>query len=459
MLRQKPEPSSDRQSAVAYPFAPGGEDTDSLNDSFGITLATNVESGLPENSAASMSSVLEPAKRTKRPGLRESRRRSLKVVGLFAGIGGIELGLSRSGHSALSLCEIDEPAQAVLRARFPGLAVVPNVEDYEELPAGTELVTAGFPCQDLSQAGRAIGLNDGASRSGLVGEVVRLLLSHDVPWVLLENVPFMLHLARGKSLEVLLETLEELDYKWAYRVVNSQAFGVPQRRERVYLLASRTEDPRDVLLVDDVREPAPLVWTDDLACGFYWTEGSGGLGWAVDAIPTLKNGSTIGIPSPPAILLPSGEIVKPGIRDAERMQGFAADWTKPAEEVIRPSLRWKLVGNAVTVDVAEWIGRRLAEPGEYHGLLDEPLRPGRPWPRSAYNVGEGRFYADVSPWPVHRRGPHLHEFLLPGEQTPLSYRAISGFLSRYESSKLRKPPRFLNALRAHRERMARQSAQ
>ena len=98
-----------------------------------------------------------------------------------------------------------------------------------------------------------------------------------------------------------------------------------------------------------------------MACGFYWTEGIRGLGWAVDAVPTLKGGSTIGIPSPPAMVFPLGLVGKPDVRDAERMQGFVADWTQPAESVVRAGHRWHLVGNAVTVDVATWIGERLAD--------------------------------------------------------------------------------------------------
>ena len=115
--------------------------------------------------------------------------------------------------------------------------------------------------------------------------------------------------------------------------------GLPQRRERVYLLASKEGDPRDVLFVDDEGEPSPpdpATWRS-MACGFYWTEGLRGLGWAYDAVPTLKGGSTIGIPSPPAIVLPSGQIVLPDIRDAERMQGLEVDWTQPAETVRNPS--------------------------------------------------------------------------------------------------------------------------
>ena len=379
--------------------------------------------------------------------------RSLQTVGLFAGIGGLELGLGRAGHKTIGLCEIDAAASEVLKTRFEGISLTRDVGDYDELPQGTELVTAGFPCQDLSQAGRTRGI-DGA-RSSLIGEVFRLLETHDVPWVLLENVPFMLHLARGKALRVILDSLEQLGYKWAYRVVNSRAFGLPQRRERVYFLASRKEDPRHVLLADDAGPQPEPIWTRDVAAGFYWTEGRTGLGWAVDAVPTLKNGSTIGIASPPAVLLPDGNIVKPSIRDAERMQGFEPDWTAPAEAVGRPSLRWRLVGNAVTVDVAEWIGRRLVAPGEYSDAFDEPLRTQSSWPRAAYNVGHGRFTAVASAWPIAKRASHLHEFLDPSGLTPLSVKAVSGFLARYEQGSLRKTQRFLEALYEHKKRMER----
>ena len=104
--------------------------------------------------------------------------------------------------------------------------------------------------------------------------------------------------------------------------------------------------------------------TADVACGFYWTEGNRGLGWAVDATPTLKGGSGLGIPSPPAIRLPNGGgICTPDIRDAERLQGFDADWTlvEGQDERRRNGQRWKMVGNAVSVPVFSWVGDRLSD--------------------------------------------------------------------------------------------------
>lgn len=373
-------------------------------------------------------------------------QKELSVAGLFAGVGGIELGLHRAGHRSALLCESEPGALAVLEDRFPGVAIAADVCRLPSLPADTQLLSAGFPCQDLSQAGLTRGI--GGNRSGLIAEVFRLLRRRRVPWLLLENVPFMLQLARGRALDVIVTELEALGYRWAYRVVDSRAFGLPQRRERVFLLASIEHDPRAVLFADDVGPTRDDAHSGRSAFGFYWTEGVRGLGWAVDAVPTLKGGSTVGIPSPPAILLPTGEIVTPDLRDAERMQGFRADWTKPAEQVGRRSHRWKLVGNAVTVRVSAWIGRRLASPGGYDGTGDAPLPRGYPWPRAAWNTGGGRYVADVSAWPVNRPRPPIQDFLRFSTR-PLSLRAAAGFRSRTMTSSLRFPPGFLDAVDAH----------
>ena len=99
---------------------------------------------------------------------------------------------------------------AVLRDRFPEVKLHDDVCTLERLPNGTSLVVAGFPCQDLSQAGATRGI-DGA-RSGLVGEVFRLIERHRVPWLLLENVPFMLQLAGGEAMNVIASRLEDLGY-------------------------------------------------------------------------------------------------------------------------------------------------------------------------------------------------------------------------------------------------------
>lgn len=379
-------------------------------------------------------------------------RAPLRAAGLFAGVGGFELGLRRAGHEPTLVCEIEPGARAVLQSRLGDVRFHDDVCSLKSLPRGTELVVGGFPCQDLSQAGKTVGIE--GSRSGLVGEVFRLLRRQRLPWVVLENVPFMLQLSRGRAMEVIVAAIEDLGYRWAYRVVNSRAFGVPQRRERVIFVASLDGDPRDVLFADDAGEPeTPSDPLGRLACGFYWTEGVRGLGWAVDAVPTLKGGSSIGIPSPPAIVMPDGRVVTPDIRDAERMQGFEVDWTAPALAVSRAGHRWKLVGNAVTVDMAQWLGERLRRPSTVGRSVESyPLRRKAAWPRAAFNVGDGQFGAHVSAFPVHREYTPLHEWL-QFEPTNLSVKATAGFLSRTAVASLRFPDGFLERLETHLRKM------
>jgi len=370
----------------------------------------------------------------------------VKVAGLFAGIGGLESGLASAGHQTQLLCEIWEPARAVLAERMPNVPCERDVCDLKSLPEEVDLLVGGFPCQDLSQAGLTAGI--GGSRSGLVGEVFRLLDTRRVPWVVLENVSFMLQLDKGRAMRTLIEAFEERGYRWAYRVVNSLAF-LPQRRERVLFVATTTEvDPASVLSVDEVDPCLPATDLTVRAHGFYWTEGVRGLGWAPDAIPTLKNGSTVGIASPPAILLPSGQVITPDIRDAERLQGFSENWTKAAEGVGRASLRWALAGNAVSVPVAEWLGERLLNPGAYDRKRDGELPLNGRWPKAARFDGKRRWAVSINAYPHWKERLPLADFLRhPGK--PLSARATRGFLSRTERAVLRFPEGFQDRLRDH----------
>jgi DNA (cytosine-5)-methyltransferase 1 len=338
----------------------------------------------------------------------------------------------------------------VLRERFVGVPNHSDVRKLRSLPADVDVLTAGFPCQDLSQAGMTAGIR--GKRSGLVDQVFRLLDRRRVPVVVLENVSFMLQLERGAAMDRLATAFEGRGYRWAYRTVNSLSF-LPQRRERVFFVASACDlEPEKVLFADDALPRPPPTKLTTRAHGFYWTEGIRGLGWAPDAVPTLKNGSTVGIPSPPAILLPSGKIITPDIRDAERLQGFPEDWTSPAEQVARRNLRWSLVGNAVTVPVAAWLGQRLSQPGFYFGDLDTAWPTKAAWPKAARYDGRRRIAVNIGIHPVWKKRPPLHRFL-HHEGTPLSARAASGFLGRTNLSALRFPTGFLDAVRDHLTRM------
>ncbi len=361
----------------------------------------------------------------------------MKVAGLFAGIGGVERGFHLAGLSSEMMCEIDDAAQLVLKSQFEDVPIHSDIRTLKSLPA-VDVIAAGFPCQDLSQAGRTAGI--AGKNSGLVSHVFRLLdqasKAKQFKWLVLENVPFMLQLDSGRAMALLVRELEARGFSWAYRVVDARAFGLPQRRQRVILVASRSEDPRTILFEGSHQEPD---WQENpsLAFGFYWTEGLRGLGAAIDAVPTLKGGSTIGIPSAPAILKPFGSgLITPDLRDAERLQGFPPDWTIAALGSGRKNSRWKLIGNAVSVPVAEWIGQRLSRPALYSAESERPFfSREEKWPKAAWGRAKERYAVSVNGWPQRRPYRHLHEFLTyPG--TPLSARATAGFLERLNRGSL-----------------------
>jgi len=259
-----------------------------------------------------------------------------------------------------ALVVIDPIADAhdciALRARFPGVPLRKDILSVKKLPKNVHLITAGFPCQDLSPVGKTAGVN--GKQFKLVWEVFRLIDEHPAEFVLFENVPFMLRLKKGRAIDAIVTELENEGFKWAYRTIDSQSFGLPQRRPRVFLLAARTEDPRTILLSDEApadekRDPR----STPKSFGFYWTEGNRGTGWALECLPALKGGSALGIPSAPAMILPSGLVATPHLCDAERLQGFPDDWHFSGGK----TQTYRQVGNAFPPPFAYAMARSLKE--------------------------------------------------------------------------------------------------
>lgn len=372
----------------------------------------------------------------------------MRVAGLFAGIGGLEKPFHDRGHETVVLADSWEPAQTVLAARFPDVPIVGDVRELTRLP-DVDVVNAGFPCTDLSQAGRMAGIH--GEHSGVVREVFRLLEQSSATWLVLENVRNMLWLDGGAAMAFLTSELEARGFRWAYRLVDSRFGGVPQRRHRVLFVASRTEDPRGVLFADEAGEPEADFYRDD-AIGFYWTEGLSGIGWAPDGVPPLKGGSGVGIASPPGIWVrdnPVGrQLVVPNIEEAEQLQGFPAGWTDPVARVTKNGPRWKLVGNAVSTVVADWLVRRLETPGEWLGEAETP-RSGPRWPSAAWGEDGHVVAMNVSTWPERRNYTHLTDLVDVAEAEPLSARATAGFLTRASKGKLRLDEDFILAAKRH----------
>lgn len=178
----------------------------------------------------------------------------MKTVSLFSGIGGLDLGLEDAGHEIILQVESDPHCVQVLQHHFPGRELRRDVAELSDLPPETELLAAGFPCPDVSTSNLARpGLRRGVQTS-LVDHIFRLLRRRRVPWVLLENVLRLLmwHSAddppQPPAIHHVVSELEALGYRWAQRVIGLTGFGLPQRRRRVFILASLHGNPRDVLL-------------------------------------------------------------------------------------------------------------------------------------------------------------------------------------------------------------------
>jgi len=161
---------------------------------------------------------------------------------LFSGIGGFSHGLKKAGgFRTVAYCEIEPKSQAVLQARMRDGALdhAPICRDITRLDGRpwrgkVDLITAGWPCQDLSTAGKRAGLS--GERSGLFFEVVRLLDEIRPRWFLGENVPGLFSSGRGSDFLSALRALDGIGYGLAWRVLDAQNFGVPQRRRRVFVV-------------------------------------------------------------------------------------------------------------------------------------------------------------------------------------------------------------------------------
>ena len=161
-----------------------------------------------------------------------------RMLSLFSGIGGFDLAADRSGIRVIAHSENYAPSAKLLAQRWPEAKQLGDItqvteEEYRGLGA-IDLVTAGWPCQDLSVAGNRAGL--AGARSGLWSEVVRALAVLRPRWFVGENVPGLLSSKGGRDFGTVLRDLGELGYGWAYRVLDARYFGVAQRRRRVLIV-------------------------------------------------------------------------------------------------------------------------------------------------------------------------------------------------------------------------------
>ena len=166
-------------------------------------------------------------------------------VSLFAGVGGFDLAMQRQGVRVVASVEIDKKCNEVLAKHFPDATQfddVTTVKGSDLIGAGFNpsrgIIAGGFPCQDVSVAGKRAGL--AGARSGLFWEAARIVEEAQSEYFILENVPGLLSSNKGADFGVVVGTMADLGYSVGWRVLDAQYFGVPQRRKRVFIVGRRS---------------------------------------------------------------------------------------------------------------------------------------------------------------------------------------------------------------------------
>ena len=292
----------------------------------------------------------------------------MRVASFFSGIGGIDLGLERAGMEVVFQCEINQFCNSVLKQHWPNVKLEGDIDNVKitDIPKA-ELWCGGFPCQDLSLAnqGKRQGLK--GKRSGLFYKFAGLI--SDLPkkqrprWLFMENVPGLLNSRGGEDFKNLLTTLDELGYGVSWRVLDAKYFGTPQRRRRVYIIASyRTLLSAKVLFEQGTtaitlkaggledHSYADGVEKEDRIANYFAIQHAG-IGRVPQAGPQGKGYRNDG---------ESFTCDSRGSSDAicQTHAPFGIRETTGISSGV-DSNRWRALGNAVAVPVIEWIGRRI----------------------------------------------------------------------------------------------------
>jgi len=290
----------------------------------------------------------------------------MKVASFFSGIGGFDLGFERSGMEIIFQCEKDPFCQSVLQKHWPKIPLKKDINELnpEDIPS-SELWCGGFPCQDLSSAnqGKRLGLN--GKRSGLFYKFADLIASQKPRprWLVIENVPGLLNSSNGEDFRIVLSKLDELGYGVSWRVLDAKYFGTSQRRRRVFIVGSLGNlcsaevlfEPGGTRIVDKARigqkevlakqtgreiQGTDIYSIQHASINRKHTAGPQGKGYRNDGETwTLDSrGGTDAVCS---------------TNDAYRVREITG---------VPPQLdrnRYRAIGNAVTVQIIEWIGRRI----------------------------------------------------------------------------------------------------
>ena len=329
----------------------------------------------------------------------------MKAIDLSAGIGGIRLGFDRAFQENIEtvfVSEWDEYAQKTYKANFcDELEIAGDITKIDEssIPA-FDICLAGFPCQAFSLAGQRMGFDDnykGMCRGTLFQDVARICEYHKPKVIFCENVKGLVIHDRGRTFKIICKTFEELGYKVFHQVLNSKNFGVPQNRERIYIVAFRNDvAPKDFIFpgkTDDTKCLRDIIEENPVPAKYYLSDTyvetlrrhkarhaakGNGFGYEIRDWDDVAGAIVCGgmgrernllIDNRQTNLVPTthikGEINKEGIRkmtprEWARLQGFPDSYKLPLADVHL----YKQFGNSVTVNVIEAIA------GEIKKVLD-----------------------------------------------------------------------------------------
>jgi len=306
----------------------------------------------------------------------------MNYIDLFSGCGGFRKGFEESGFSFKweGHSEIDKYASSVYERHYPNSEVLGNVNDVrtDELPGGRYIISFGFPCQDLSIAGKRKGLS--GQRSGLFYRAMQIVREVKPDYFIFENVKGLFSSNDGRDFVEVLREVADSGYDGQWQMLNTAWF-LPQNRERIYFVGNpRGKGRRKIFPFEEsygisVKEPQKKqkLSTLDIKCG--------GLTHTSNyfAIPVLtpdrpekrQNGRIFKEDGDPMFTITAQDrhgifdgnyIRKLTPKECERAQGLPDDWTRLGKngDEISDSQRYKMIGNAVSVPVVKAVAERLA---------------------------------------------------------------------------------------------------
>ncbi|AUR84299.1 C-5 cytosine-specific DNA methylase [Vibrio phage 1.052.A._10N.286.46.C3] len=287
----------------------------------------------------------------------------MKVLDLFSGVGGFALGLEYAGFDIRKFCEIEPHCRRVLSKNFPETPIEDDIKELSIKRGEYDLICGGFPCQDISIAGKNAGIH--GEKSGLWSEYKRLINEGQPKYAIIENVFALL----GRGIEVILQDLAEIGYDATWTLYDSKYFGKPQRRRRVYIVAVRDGIPANCDIFEnglrDLKERRPEMEAFDKSFRWNFKEGEGDKHSFTFVTRQRSNEfKETGLSSTLAkrdyksytdLVLQDGIIRRVIPQERMLLQGFPADWLDNCGLTTKEMFTC----NGMSVPVVRYIGRLI----------------------------------------------------------------------------------------------------